>query len=1420
MAFWPFVVFLTIKMSIVAFHEVLSWVKWIGKLFSARTKPFKVANKPFRRRPPRTRIHKSSVGHRLPVDITIKLPRILLCLAVLQIDQKIRWIVVNQLPQPGKTKSFHFADIDCCIETSRIRGRTKKKSFFRQAQQLISLFTLNKNLLVDLAMNGTNVQGQDDKPRTSIFDSDADKFLIDSGASHHLWKQRKAFSSYRLLTREERKQEALLGVNGETVMPLGIGTVPLKLEDDLNDIHVIELRDVRHLPSAPLNIMVPQVFVRQRREEGDTRARCSIDDSCIELEWLSTKDQVVSKYVPLNKNNVGMCFTAPGFRHFRAFMALAMPANQISDSEDEDDPERPPPDPPPDDENKEPQPIHPIRSPPSEGVTTDFTTDPNVLPPIVEDEPLLRSDQDLLMQYHERLGHCSFQQLKQLAEKGVIPKRLAKVAPPKCPSCLYGKAHKKPWRTHKVDPKIRTSTVPGAVVSMDQLESPVPGLVPIGKGQPTKKRFKGATVFVDHASDLTYVHLMHGLTTEETLEAKHEFERFAQRHGVTVQHYHCDNGRFADKEFINDVKNALQTISFCGVGAHHQNGIAERRIRDLTESARTMILHAAHRWPKTITANLWPQAVKHATNIRNALPRNNKTKSPISIFSNSDVEPNTKHFHPFGCPVYVLQAPLQTGSPHPKWAERSRVGVLLCHSPHHAASVPLILSTQTGLVSPQFHCVYDDKFETVKNEQHDTSIWKQKALVHKGDENRSDHLISRPLPRRSRTQQQQRQQESNLPNFGNNIPQALLELPDLLTGTISQIPADDSAPLPDTEPEPQIAPVPPEETPQPYPVDIAPTGQTRTGRQVRPPSRLSLIAYHCCFMAQDVAKTLADYHPLALLQMMSTAAIKPDVMPLHIALQQEDCDKFIQAMVKELKQHAELKHWKIVHKAQVPPNAKPIPMVWSFMRKKDPAGAIIKWKARLCAGGHKQVFGDTYWSTFSPVVAWPTVRCIFILALILGWDMRSIDFIMAYTQAKVKTDIFMQLPKGTTLPGLDPNKHLLKLQQNLYGLKDGQVTWHEHIKDGLLKQGFKQSNVDPCLFTKGVVLLVLYIDDAAFFSPDPKAIDQEVALLQKSFDLTDDGPLLDYLGARFIRHEDGRVELQQQKSIDNCLNHLGLGLSQENVKMHDTPAEANKILHADSDGPTRKQDWNYRAVIGSLNYLQAMSRPDLSYAVHQCARFCNDPKLSHEVAVKRICRYLRATRDKGLFFRPNVREGFKCYVDADWAGNWNKNRPNDPAGALSRTGYVIMYAGCPLVWGSKMQSLVALSTTEAEIIALSTALREVIHLQNLLEELRDSGFPIPFSKAQVQCRTFEDNAACIEVATSEPKIRPRTKHLAVRLFHFRSHVENGRIAIEHVPSQDQLADIFTKPLPRDSFRRLRDRLLNWSPDPIPQHEGV
>jgi hypothetical protein len=118
------------------------------------------------------------------------------------------------------------------------------------------------------------------------------------------------------------------------------------------------------------------------------------------------------------------------------------------------------------------------------------------------------------------------------------------------------------------------------------MQSTTPGLVPQAKGKLTSKRYHYATVFADHYSDLTYVHLQENITSEETVQAKQSFERYARAHGVEIKHYHCDNGRFADKAFMSAVETANQTISFCGVGAHHQNGKAEKRIRDISETAR------------------------------------------------------------------------------------------------------------------------------------------------------------------------------------------------------------------------------------------------------------------------------------------------------------------------------------------------------------------------------------------------------------------------------------------------------------------------------------------------------------------------------------------------------------------------------------------------------------------------------------------------------------------------------------------------------------------------------------------------------------------------------------------------------------------------------------------------------------------
>ena len=147
-------------------------------------------------------------------------------------------------------------------------------------------------------------------------------------------------------------------------------------------------------------------------------------------------------------------------------------------------------------------------------------------------------------------------------------------------------------------------------------------------------------------------------------------------------------------------------------------------------------------------------------------------------------------------------------------------------------------------------------------------------------------------------------------------------------------------------------------------------------------------------------------------------------------------------------------------------------------------------------------------------------------------------------------------------------------------------------------------------------------------------------------------------------------------------------------------------------------------------------------------------------------RYLRRTKDQGIILKPNKKLRLECYVDADFASGWEPDQALDPRACLSQTGYVIFYANCPIIWQSKLQTI-ALSTTEAEYVALSTAMRDVIYFMNLIDEMKDFGITLPgVPTPTTTCRVFEDNVGALELANT-PKIRPRTKHLAVQLHHFR-----------------------------------------------------
>ena len=231
-------------------------------------------------------------------------------------------------------------------------------------------------------------------------------------------------------------------------------------------------------------------------------------------------------------------------------------------------------------------------------------------------------------------------------------------------------------------------------------------------------------------------------------------------------------------------------------------------------------------------------------------------------------------------------------------------------------------------------------------------------------------------------------------------------------------------------------------------------------------------------------------------------------------------------------------------------------------------------------------------------------------------------------------------------------------------------------------------------------------------------------------------------------------------------------------------------------------------MIGKLNYLERGTRPDISYIVHQCARFTSDPRKEHAQAIRWLGRYLRGTKNEGMILTPNPKKGLEVYVDADFSGNWCKTESADRDTARSRHGYVIMYAGCPITWKSQLQTEIALSSTESEYTGLSYALREVLPIIQIIQEMKELGHGIDDSRAKIHCKVFEDNSGALEMAKVH-KYRPRTKHLNVKLHHFRSKVEDGTISIHKIDTKLQPADILTKPVNKETLEIHRKTIMGW-----------
>ena len=887
------------------------------------------------------------------------------------------------------------------------------------------------------------------------------------------------------------------------------------------------------------------------------------------------------------------------------------------------------------------------------------------------------------------------------------------------------------------------------------------------------------------------------------------------------------------------------------------------------------------RWLGTSVTFLWPYALRQVQHSLNHTPRltDKRKRSPAQIWYSTDVSANPIHSIPFGCPAFVLHDDIQRGQKTNKWNDKARVGIYLGRSPRHARNVALILNTQTGLVSPQFHVEYDKRFETVHQMKGIEHLWMFKAGLmepKKSPRKRSkrdadgnpkerrehvDFQNNQPQRegthgRRTRTSESARPpqiypDETGIPNLTVRRPERNVEH-EYNTGrsarmsesTIGARTSESTAANVGAPRRTNATPTePPTQRARLHDGQLTRTGEprgtaVRTGESNRPmrtdghdattqqPRRstrtrytVDRLTYHkttieekipidgeiFCLpsvVAIDDETRRGPVHAMA-------ASTNPDILMYHEAMKAPDKEEFVAALHKEWNDQLANGNFSVRKKSDVPEGVDLLPGVWAFRRKRDIRTRVVrKHKARWNVDGSKQIRGRHFDETYAPVAKWTTIRLILTLTSVLNWKSQQIDYVQAYPQAPVERDLWIKIPPGITLQEGRREDHVLQLHRNVYGQKQAGRVWYQYLRDKLVHDvGFTQSTIDPCLFYRGRSMYVVYTDDSILTGPDKDEIDQIISDIRKSkLDITIEGDIEDFLGINISQKDDGTVHLHQPHLVDQILTDLRL--NNQHVGEKDTPAMTSKILHRHSDSVEFDRSFHYRGVIGKLGYLETGSRPDIAYIAHQCARFSTKPMREHGNAIRWLGRYLKKTKDKGLIFTPQLDRGLEVHVDADFAGNWDPDESDDVDTARSRHGYVISYAGCPVSWKSSLQSEIALSTTEAEYVGISYALREAIPIMRLLREMKKLGFNIINRKVPIRCKVFEDNAGAIEIAKTE-KYRPRTKHMNIKLHHFRQYVTKGRIEIVKIESANQQADILTKPLPNPLFELLRRKIMGW-----------
>jgi hypothetical protein len=456
---------------------------------------------------------------------------------------------------------------------------------------------------------------------------------------------------------------------------------------------------------------------------------------------------------------------------------------------------------------------------------------------------------------------------------------------------------------------------------------------------------------------------------------------------------------------------------------------------------------------------------------------------------------------------------------------------------------------------------------------------------------------------------------------------------------------------------------------------------------------------------------------------------------------------------------------------------------WLFKIKHVVDGSIEKYKARFVARGFSQKEGIDYEDTFAPVARYTSIRTIIALAAKMKWKLHQMDVKKAFLNGIIEEEVYIEQPQGFEVE--DRKTHVCNLKKALYGLKQAPRAWYGRIDSFLTSLGFTKSKVDSNLYFKVMndepVILLLYVDDL-FLTREEKLITDCKKKLNAEFEMKYLGLMHYFLGLE-VWQSPKKIFLNQGKYAVEILKRFDM----LECKSMNTPMETKLKLLVDTSSKLIDATL-YRQIIGSLMYL-TNTKPDICFAVNTLSQFLVEPRRVHLVVAKHVMRYLKGTLDCGLSYNGDRDFRLSGYTDSDWVGSVSDRK--------STSGCCFSMGSAMISWQSRKQSSIALSMAEAEYIVACSASCEAIWLRKLLTGL----FDLEMEATAILC----DNQSCIKMIEN-PVFHDKSKHIEIRYHYIHDMVQRGAIKLRYISTDEQVANVLTKPLSHVKFEHFQDKL--------------